>query len=234
MYKEMRLGADRMFFSLAALWFVALTLVGFGRTFYFRALPEPLPTHQVVHGIVYSAWVLLFLAQAILISAQRRRWHIALGSAAVVLLMFMIPVGFHVVLVKVSSGMETIDEAGFNLTGLMLGFALAFAGLATRKRPFIHKRLMMVATVVLTTAAADRAAIVFGLDEVRLFRKLLAAAPAFALVGYDAVSLRRIPVLSSALVTVVWLNGWFVPSDVVFMRPAGEAIIRVLTQVFVW
>src|SRR5688500_1593575 len=68
---------DRIFFSLAGLWFVALTFVGFSRSFYFRVLPEPLPAHQIVHGVVYSIWVALFLVQALLISAHRTRWHIA-------------------------------------------------------------------------------------------------------------------------------------------------------------
>ena len=37
--------ADRWFFGLAGLWFVALTLVGFSPTFYWRSNPVPLPFH---------------------------------------------------------------------------------------------------------------------------------------------------------------------------------------------
>jgi hypothetical protein len=74
-----------VFFSLAGLWFATLTLVGFSPSFYFRRLPEPLPTHQIVHGVVYSAWVMLFLVQALLISTHRARWHIRLGAASVFL-----------------------------------------------------------------------------------------------------------------------------------------------------
>jgi hypothetical protein len=40
-----------------------LTLVGFARSFCFRADPEPLPMHPVLHGVVFSAWVLLFSVQ---------------------------------------------------------------------------------------------------------------------------------------------------------------------------
>src|SRR3954463_327367 len=110
--------SDRVFFSLAGVWFVALTVVGFWPTFYFRTLPEPLPTHQIVHGVLFSMWVLLFLVQALLISTDRVRWHMTLGVAAVFLLILMIPVGFHVVLVKTAAGLKDVDEAGFNLTGL--------------------------------------------------------------------------------------------------------------------
>jgi hypothetical protein len=225
---------DRIFFSLTALWFVTLSFVGFSRSFYFRALPEPLPVHQIVHGVVYSAWVVLFLVQAVLISTHRKRWHFALGSVAAFLLVLMIPAGFHVVLAKASAGLKSTAEAGFNLTTLAVGFTLGFAGLASRRHPFVHKRLMAFATLMLTVAAADRVAAVLGLDEVRLFRKVLAAAPGLALIAYDAVSQRRVPILSLALFALVWLVIWFVISDVVFMRPTGEAVVRALTPVFVW
>ena len=158
----------------------------------------------------------------------------SLGAASAFLLIVMIPIGFHVVLVKAAAGDKSVDEAGFNLTGLTLGFSFAFAGLAYRKRPLFHKRLMLLATMVLTAAAADRVAIVFGLDDVRLFRKLLAVAPAMALVGYDALFQRRMLVFSLSMLALVWLEAWHVVSDVIFLRPVGEAIIRTLTKVMVW
>lgn len=235
--RELRLSTrppDRVFFSLAGLWFVALTVVGFSRTFFFRALPEPLPTHLIVHGVVYSAWVALFLAQALLISTRHVRWHMTLGVGSIFLLMLMIPVGFYVVLIKAAAGDKSVDQAGFNLTGLTLGFSFAFVGLAFRKRPLLHKRLMLFATLMLTTAAADRVAIVFGLDDVRFFRKLLAIAPGIAMVGYDALFVRRMFFFSLSLLALVWLVTWFVVSDVVFLHPVGEAIVRTVTRLVVW
>lgn len=226
--------ADRLFFSLAGLWFLVLTLVGFSQSFYFRALAEPLPAHQIFHGVVYSAWVVLFLVQALLISTHKVRWHAALGAASVFLLTLMIPVGFHVVLVKAAAGLKSVDEAGFNLTQLVLGFAFAFAGLASRKRPAAHKRLMLFATLMLTVAAADRVSLAFGLEEFRLFRKLLAVTPAVALVAFDASLRPRALPLSLSSLTLVWIVLWFLISDVVFLRPAGEAVIQMLTRVFVW
>ena len=146
--------ADRWFFGLAGLWFVALTLVGFSRTFYWRSNPVPLPFHLIIHGVLYSTWILVFLCQTQLIATRRTAWHRRLGAVSVLLLILMIPVGFYVVLVKTAAGLKSIDDAGFNLTELTLAFALAFAGLAMRRRPFLHKRLMLFAVVVLTVAAA--------------------------------------------------------------------------------
>jgi hypothetical protein len=93
---------------------------------------------------------------------------------------------------------------------------------------------MFFATLMLTVAAADRVALVFGLGEVRVFRKLLALTPAIALVGYDALLRRRILLLSVLSLALCWLAIWFIISDLVFLHPAGEAIIRALTRVFVW
>ena len=179
--RQVAFSSERVFFTGTGLWFAALTIAGFWNTFYYRALPDPLPTHQILHGVLYSGWVALFLAQAVLISTKRVRWHVALGSASVLLLVLMIPAGFHVVLVKTLAGLKSVDEAGFNLVGLTLGFAFAVAGLLNRAQPPVHKRLMMFATLMLTVAAADRVALALGLDDVRLFRKVLAVTPGLAL-----------------------------------------------------
>jgi len=225
---------ERVFFAAAALWFVTLTFVGFAPTFYLRTEPEPLPRNLVVHGLVYSAWVLLFAVQVGLVSAHRTRVHEAPGAASTLLLLVMIPVGFNVVLTKAAAGQKSVEAAGFNLASLSLGFGLGFAGLACHKRPFVHKRLMLFATLMLTIAAADRVALNLGAGDVRLFRKLLAVAPGVALVVYDAVRHRRFPVLGAALLAVSWLNVWFIASNLVFLRPVGRSIIAALTRVFVW
>ena len=54
------------------------------------------------------------------------------------------------------------------------------------------------------------------------------------MVCYDASVLRRLPVLSAALLALVWAVIWFTVSDWVFLGPAGAPIIRGLTKVFVW
>ncbi len=226
--------SDRLFFSFAGAWFVVLTFIGFSPSFYLRSIPDPLPTHQIVHGILNSAWVLLFLTQALFISARRLRWHITLGTASILILVLMIPTGYYVVLVKTAAGLKTPDEAGFNLIGLTLVLVFAVAGLLNRKRPYYHKRLMLFATLMLTIAAADRASIVFGLVDVRLFRKVLAVAPGLTLIFYDAIRLRRFPLFDSAVVVFIWLIIWFNITDLLFISPAGEWIIQALVRLFVW
>ena len=63
--------ADRWFFGLAGLWFVALTLVGFSPTFYWRSNPVPLPFHLIIHGVLYSTWILVLVAGILGLEAVR-------------------------------------------------------------------------------------------------------------------------------------------------------------------
>lgn len=224
---------DRLFFILAALWFLVLTFIGFLPSFYLRSIPKPLPTHLIIHGVLNSCWVVLFFAQALLITSGRVRWHMVLGKASVLLLALMIPVGFYVVLVKTAAGLKTPDEAGFNLIGLALVLVFTVAGLLNRKRPYYHKRLMLFATLMLTIAAVDRATIVFGLDDIRLFRKVLAVTPSLALICYDAIRLRRFPLFDSSVVALIWLIIWFNITDFLFLSPVGEWIIQSLVKIAV-
>lgn len=153
-----------------------------------------------------------------------------LGIAAVLLLFLMIPTGFYVVLAKTAAGHKSIDDAGFNLIGLTLGFTFAFVGLASRKRPAVHKRLMLFATLMLTAAAADRVAIVFGLQEIRTFRKLLTVFPSLALIAFDTIFRRRVLLLDISIFAIVWLVTWYSISDVIFLHPVGEALIQLMLR----
>ena len=106
--------ADRWFFGFAGLWFVALTLVGFSPTFHCHSNPVPLPFHLIIHGVLYSTWILVFLCQTQLIATRRTAWQRRFGAISVLLLILMIPVGFYVVLVKTAAGLKSIDDAGRN------------------------------------------------------------------------------------------------------------------------
>jgi len=229
--------ADRVFFGLAAFWFLALTLFGFGPSFFFRPLfphSEPLATQLMVHGVVFSAWIAIYAAQTTLISARNVRAHRVLGASAFFLILLMIPVGLHTVLLKWATGIDPVDETGFLLSLFVLIYGFALSGVALRKRPDVHKRLMFFATLVLVGAAASRATGIVGLGDDRVLRKLLSVAPGIALVAYDTAFRRRWLPLSLTLLGVVWAVEWFTVSDLIFMRPAGEVIVRTLAGIFVW
>src|SRR5690349_14323419 len=76
---------ERRYFIGSALVLLVLTLAGFAKTYYLREFFEttPLSTFLHVHGIVMTAWLVLFLVQASLIAAGRRTWHRRLGVVGI-------------------------------------------------------------------------------------------------------------------------------------------------------
>ncbi len=127
----------------------------------------PLTPLAAAHGIVFFAWLLLFLAQSLLVATRRVRWHRRLGLTAIVLLAIMIPLAYATTLSMVRrgfdlSGDQHIDPhpqrvgaldastaAVFNLVGLLIFAVLVIAAIFYRRRPEIHKRLMLFANIEL-------------------------------------------------------------------------------------
>ena len=92
--------------------------------------------------------------------------------------------------------------------------------------------MMLLTTMVFAVAAADRAVFLVQMEDVRIFRKLLAIAPGLALVAFDVVVLRRIFVPVVVALALTWLVIWFVVSDLLFMQPAGETLMHWLARPF--
>jgi hypothetical protein len=62
---------DRRLFLATAILFPLIVLVGFGRTYYLKGLFDtpPLPSGLVhLHGLVMTAWVVLFVVQVRFVS----------------------------------------------------------------------------------------------------------------------------------------------------------------------
>jgi hypothetical protein len=79
---------DRYFYSISAVVFLLITFWGF-HSFYLygkAAGGNPIAPEMFVldsiHDAAMSAWVLLFLVQALLIGVRNRRLHMRLGWAA--------------------------------------------------------------------------------------------------------------------------------------------------------
>lgn len=70
-----RASAEHRFLTGMALVVLATVLVGFGRTFFLRPLfpdwPSPPELIFYVHGLVFTAWIVLLLAQVSLVAGGR-------------------------------------------------------------------------------------------------------------------------------------------------------------------
>ena len=133
---------------------------GFAPSFYLRpaAMPALRPL-VVAHGIVFTSWVLLFLAQTALVAAGRSRLHAQLGLATVGVAVLIVASGPPMAISAARRGVLPGDPLAFLLVILadILGFAVfVAAGLYYRRRTELHKRLMFLATLNLLPAAISR------------------------------------------------------------------------------
>ena len=79
---------DRRLFLAVAILFPLIVGIGFARTYYLKTVfnPDPLPSLLVhVHGLLMTAWVVLFVVQIWLVRSHRVSLHRRLGVAGVVL-----------------------------------------------------------------------------------------------------------------------------------------------------
>jgi len=151
----------RWFFLWMACAFIAIVFAGFAPTFYLRSL-----THQstglsllvFVHGLVFSAWIISFLLQTLLIARSSLAAHKRLGWAMTGMAVIMISL---VCVVTINQARRSpIELAAFilalNLFNIFVFAILVGGGILARKRSDWHKRLMLSATIALLGAAIIR------------------------------------------------------------------------------
>ena len=152
--------SDRVFYLAMGLLVLAVVFYGFGRSFYFAPF---MPVRQIrpllqLHAAIFSTWVLLFILQTSLISAQRRDLHRRVGIAGAFLVGLLVVVGGLTVVESVR--LQSLQAGAVNLFGSSTQLAvfaiLATAALLLRKRPELHKRLMLVGTLALAQAGLGR------------------------------------------------------------------------------
>jgi len=155
---------DRAFYTGIAVAAALTVLVGFSRTYFLRPYFETAPLDSAfhVHGLVFSAWIALFVAQTSLVAVRRTDVHRKLGWAGACLAALMVVVALnaaaHGAHRDIAAGYETESLRFFTtpvLSMAMFASLIALAVLA-RGRPETHKRLMLLATLSLLDAAVAR------------------------------------------------------------------------------
>ncbi len=141
-----------------------LAFVGFWPTYFGPLLAgtvDKLPVIHV-HAAIYVGWLAIFIAQAAFAATRRMDLHVRLGNIGIgygVLVIVMgVTVAISMFAVRVHDG--NLEQAQMRLAAPLLDmvfFAPLFAAAVRfRRKPEIHKRLMIVATTVLLVAAVGR------------------------------------------------------------------------------
>jgi len=155
--------SDRPLYLMAAVLIPLIVLAGFARTYYlkgFFATPA-LPSFIVhVHGVVMTAWVVLFIVQITLVAKRKTKTHQRLGILGAVLAALVVVVGILTALFAAARGASPGPPALVFLIiplGDMVIFSLLIgAALYYRKRLDIHKRLMLLAATTMLAPAIAR------------------------------------------------------------------------------
>jgi hypothetical protein len=143
---------------------LAVALIGFAPTYWvplaLRTLHVPPLTH--LHALFFYGWLLLLLRQASLAASGRLARHRELGVAGVSLATGMCFVGLGMAI----GTLKRLEAAGagdparaFSIVSVsaVALFAVLFAiAIVNVKKPEVHKRLMIVATVSMLQAAIGR------------------------------------------------------------------------------
>lgn len=209
----------RFYIGLAVLMAV-ISVVGFWPKFFGPLLTtgqSPLAAVVQLHGVIYSGWVLLFATQVYLVSVGRIRQHQKVGQFGIYYGLALIPVGalaaFHRFYVQLAAGIE-LAQAQVKLleplTDITTFTAFFISAIVYRKKPEIHKRLMIVATTTLMIAPVSRLCNVFFLHNSVVPYKVayfsIWFSPIVAAMAYDYIKRRVIyPIYPLGLVAFVIL-----------------------------
>jgi hypothetical protein len=200
------------FFPAMALVMAGIVFAGFAPTFYLGgALGGPTLTPlATAHGVIFSLWVLLFVAQPALVRRGRVDAHRVLGAAGGALAAGMVLIGVATALVAAARGHAPGGGDPRSFLIYPLGGICAFAttvaaAIHFRQAPDIHKRLMLIANISLLDPAIARFPFSF-LAAHPLVPFGLACLVAAALAIYDFAVIGRIhrATLVAGSLTAAW------------------------------
>jgi hypothetical protein len=122
----------------------------------------PRPWLLYLHAAVFSSWLVFFILQSTLVRSRRVEWHRRIGQCGVALGALIPIVGistavvmgrFNTVRLHATHAESDLIIPLFDMLCFMGTFPLA---VYWRKKPELHRRLMLVATCALTAAAFGR------------------------------------------------------------------------------
>ena len=191
---------DNLFFPGVAVLILAAVFLGFARTYYlagvFRASLPNLLIH--IHGAVFSLWILLLIVQTSLIASGRVDVHRRVGLFGFGLACLMVILGLmaatdslarHVV--PGESGVGVKAFYAVPITDMLVFSTLIYFGFRERFNPAAHKRLMLIATIMITDAAFVRWPVPVGWWDLQA-AQMCCYALLLLLAGYDLWSTRKI------------------------------------------
>ncbi|MGB8477963.1 MAG: hypothetical protein WCE63_03870 [Acidobacteriaceae bacterium] len=155
---------QQYFYFFMSLLIAAVVVFGFSHTVETRLI-HGVPRRPLllwVHGAIFSGWILFFVFQSLLVRTHNVRLHRTVGwfGAALGSAVFVVGVSTGIVMSRFrilhfqGKGAEAeLALSFYDVTAFAVAFALA---ILWRKKPEYHRRLILLATCALTSAAFSR------------------------------------------------------------------------------
>jgi hypothetical protein len=197
----------RWFYTGVSVLMSVLVLAGFGPSLY-ESLVLGTPRHWAVHlhAAVYVGWLALLIGQTVLAARGHIALHQRVGNIGIAYGVAMVILGFVAGLLVPASYVETgawpLDRGASFLATIFADMALfgGFFGAAVayRRRPEIHKRLMVLATVGLILPGVGRLWFIDGMfaggpsPQALGVLSLIWLLPLMVAMVYDLMTVRRV------------------------------------------
>jgi len=211
---------DRAFFTGLSLVMVAAVFVGFSRSYYLKGVygAPPLPRLFHVHGALFTLWMLLLVVQTGLVATRRVSVHRQLGAAGGVLALLMTGAAMAMTMDLARRSAAASSEQGLAFTIIPFFTVIVFpvlvgAALFYRRKPDVHKRLMLIATLELVTAGVAR---IPGAGSLPLFF-VLTDTGLLAMLLYDLGSRRR------PHPATIWAGLFLIATQIIRTTAGGSA-----------
>jgi hypothetical protein len=156
-------------YTWTALACVATAFLGYIPTYWQPLAAGAMKANPIVHihGALFFTWTLYAAAQTSLVGSRQVALHRSVGLAGISLATALVAVGLLAALNSLKSGIAANQAAGAEAflivpLSVITGFAIIFvAAIANIRRPEVHKRLMLLATVSIMNAPVARPLIVY-------------------------------------------------------------------------
>jgi hypothetical protein len=156
---------DRLFYTFMGVLVALITFAGFSRSYYlnqwFETPPGTPPIGGLLHahGLVFTAWVLIGIAQPALIAVRRPGLHRILGWAACAVAAAMVLFGNIAAIAAMHGGFIGFDPYRFYAIpffAIQTFALLVILAVLNRNTAETHKRLMLLSATQLLEAAVAR------------------------------------------------------------------------------
>lgn len=155
---------EHLFYVGISVVLAATVFAGFSRTYFLKSYfgSPPLMPLLHLHGVVFTSWIVLLLTQTSLVAANRTDLHRRLGIAGAVIAVMMVVVGTMTAIIRANQGAAPpggpppLVFLAIPLFDMLVFSSLVATGFYFRRRADVHKRLMLLATISILTAAIAR------------------------------------------------------------------------------